>query len=128
VIYLEASVVLAHLLAETQQPPADLWTEPLVTSRLLEYELWNRLHALGRSASHAEELRAVLAKVEFLEMSGAVLLRALQPFPGRVRTLDALHLASMHYLHARGRHVMLASYDTRTVEAARALKLDIYPL
>lgn len=36
-IYLDTSVALAHLLAEDRQPPASLWDETLVSSRLLEY-------------------------------------------------------------------------------------------
>ena len=39
-IYLDTSVVLAHLLAEDRMPPRKLWEEELVSSRLLEYELW----------------------------------------------------------------------------------------
>ena len=39
-IYLDTSVALAHLLAEDRRPPDALWKESLVTSRLLEYELW----------------------------------------------------------------------------------------
>jgi hypothetical protein len=46
VIYLDTSVVLAQLLAEDRRPPAALWTEVLVSSRLLEYELATRLAEL----------------------------------------------------------------------------------
>jgi len=45
VIYVDTSVALAQLLAEDRRPPASLWNETLVASRLLEYELWTRLHA-----------------------------------------------------------------------------------
>ena len=38
-VYLDTSVALAHLLAEDRRPPAGLWQEELVTSRLLEYEV-----------------------------------------------------------------------------------------
>lgn len=34
-VYLDTSVVLAHLLAENRSPPDHLWREPLVASRLL---------------------------------------------------------------------------------------------
>jgi len=46
-IYLDASVALAHLLAEDRRPPASLWEEPLISSRLLQYEIWVRIHAYG---------------------------------------------------------------------------------
>lgn len=42
-IYLDTSVALAHLLAEDRRPPEALWDETLVSSRLLEYELWTPL-------------------------------------------------------------------------------------
>ena len=35
-IYLDSSVALAHLLGETRVPPASIWQESLVSSRLLE--------------------------------------------------------------------------------------------
>jgi hypothetical protein len=47
VIYLDTSVALAQLLAEDRLPAERIWDEQLVSSRLLEYELWNRLHARG---------------------------------------------------------------------------------
>ena len=44
-IYLDSSVALAHLLAEDRFPPDELWEEQLVSSRLLECEVWNRINA-----------------------------------------------------------------------------------
>lgn len=38
-IYLDTSVLLAELLDEERRPPARLWSEPLVSSSLLEYEI-----------------------------------------------------------------------------------------
>jgi hypothetical protein len=52
VIYLDTSVALAHLLGETRRPADVLWRHPLVSSRLLQYELWTRLHARGLGGSH----------------------------------------------------------------------------
>jgi len=93
VIYLDTSVALAHLLAEDRRPPPELWQEELVTSRLLEYEVWNRLHARDLARSHGDVARLMLARLAWLELHPKVLERALQPFPTPVRTLDALHLA-----------------------------------
>jgi hypothetical protein len=45
VIYLDSSVALTHLLAEDRFPAVDLWRQQLVSSRLLEYEVWNRIYA-----------------------------------------------------------------------------------
>jgi hypothetical protein len=128
VIYLDSSVALAFLLSEDRAPPESLWQESLVTSRLLEYEIWTRIHARGFGGSHGEAVRALLGRVALLELSAAVLSRALDPFPVPVRTLDALHLASIEFLRGRGQTVELASYDDRLSAAARALRIDVRAL
>jgi predicted nucleic acid-binding protein len=127
-IYLDTSAALAHLLAEDQVPPATLWQETLVASRLIEYEIWTRIHARRLGASRGDEVRALLARVSLIEMSPAVLARALEPFPTPVRTLDALHLASMEFLRANGQTVQLASYDRRLLAAARDMQFAILSL
>lgn len=119
-IYLDTSVALAHLLVETRFPPAQLWQEHLAASRLLEYEIWTRIHARKLARSHGAEAEVLLRKVDLLELAPAVLVRALEPFPVPVRTLDA---TSIEYLRGRGQTVELASYDARLLAAARALKI-----
>jgi hypothetical protein len=128
VIYLDTSVALAQLLAEDRLPPTRLWDEPLVCSRLLEYELWNRIHARDLTATHGELARQLIGRIALLELSPPVLVRALEPFPAPVRTLEALHLASLEFLRERGQAVSLASYDERMVACARSLGIPIYSL
>jgi predicted nucleic acid-binding protein len=128
VIYLDSSVALAQLLAEDRTPPETLWQESLVASRLLEYEVWNRLNARGLGRSHGEEARALVGRVALLELLPPVLGRALEPFPAPVRTLDALHLASLEFLRDRGQTIELASYDGRLLDAARALGVPLLAL
>lgn len=127
-IYLDTSVALAQLLAEDRLPPAALWKESLVSSRLLEYELWNRIHARNISSTHAEPVRRLIGRIALLELSAPVLARALEPFPEPVRTLDALHLASLEFLRSRGQHLELASYDERMLACARSLEIPLYSL
>ena len=127
-IYLDTSVALAELLAEDRTPPGDLWRETLISSRVLEYETWSRLNALGLGRSHGEEARALIGRVAFVELTRPVLERALEPFPAPVRTLDALHLASVDYLRRHGQRPVLASYDNRLVAAARAMDVPIAAL
>ena len=127
-IYLDTSVALAQLLAEDARPPARLWHESLVSSRLLEYELWVRLHARGLGRSHGDAALDLLSRLAFLELTPPVLERALEPFPVAVRTLDAMHLASMAFLHARGVKLTLASYDGRLSVAASALGIPSHSL
>lgn len=127
-IYLDSSVALAQLLAEDRTPPETLWQETLVASRLLEYEVWNRLNARGLGRSHGEEARALIGRVALIELAPPVLGRALEPFPVPVRTLDALHLASVEFLRGRGQAVELASYDDRLLAAAGALGIPLRAL
>lgn len=127
-IYLDTSVALAHLLAEDRLPPEKLWDEHLISSRLLEYEIWTRINAHKLGLSHADEVRSLLGRIALVELSPPVLTRALEPFPSPVRTLDALHLASIDFLHKQGQNVVLASYDTRMISAARSLRYPVYRL
>lgn len=127
-IYLDTSVALAQLLAEDRTPPDTLWRHPLVASRLLEYELWVRIHAYGIGGSHGDAVRALLARVAMVELAPPVLARALEPFPRSVGTLDALHLATIDFLRAQGQNAKLASYEKRLLAAARALRLPILSL
>jgi len=119
-------VALAHLLGEDRVPPSSLWNATLVSSRLLEYELWARIHGRRLGATHAEAARALLAEVAFIELRPDVLARALDPFPVQVRTLDALHLASIEFVRRHDRSLELASYDERLLQAARALEIPIF--
>jgi predicted nucleic acid-binding protein len=128
-IYVDTSVILAALLAEDRIPPPRMWAEPLVSSRLLHYEVWRRIHSRGLGSSHGEAVRACLARIAVLEMLPLVLARALEPFPAPLRTLDALHLASLEFLRTQGgQAISLASYDEPMVTAARALRIPAFPL
>ncbi len=125
-IYLDTSVALAQLLAEDRKPPAALWSESVVSSRLLEYELWTRIHARKLATSHGEAVRGLLARVAFVELERQVLSRALEPFPATVSTLDALHLASAEFVRAQEQDIAVASYDAQMIRAAKAMGLEIY--
>lgn len=125
-IYLDTSVALAHLLGETRRPPAALWDEPLVASRLLQYELWCRLNGRGLGKSHGEEARELLGRVALVELVPPILSRALEPFPVTVRTLDALHLATLDFLRAHGNEARLASYDDKLIAGAAALGFALW--
>lgn len=122
-IYLDTSVALAELFAEDHKAPEAIWSEPLVASRLLEYELWSRVHARRAARTHGEAAREILARVSLVELTPTALARALEPFPAPVRTLDALHLATLHYLREARQEVRLATFDARMRRAAQALGL-----
>jgi predicted nucleic acid-binding protein len=125
VIYVDSSIALARLFFEARTPPDRIWTGQLVSSKLLKYEIWNRVHAYGLTDSHGESARSLLALVDMIEMTDSVLARALLPFPNQIRTLDALHLATAEYLHRRVGALELATYDKRLTAAAAALGIPV---
>jgi len=124
-IYLDSSVALAQLFGEGRSPPDALWHEPLISSRLLEYEIWNRVHARGFGPVVGASARALIGRLRLIGLTSLVLARALQPFPIPVRTLDSLHLATIEFIRGEGETVELASYDSRLIVAARALGITL---
>jgi hypothetical protein len=126
--YLDTSVALAHLLAEGSRRPESLWREELISSRLLQYEVWTRIDNLGLGRTHAEEVHDLLSRVTSVELTPLVMERALEPFPVPVRTLDAIHLASIDFLGRNGQKVLVASYDLRLVTVARSLGCLVFEL
>jgi hypothetical protein len=125
VTYVDTSVALAELFAEDRRPPPALWAAPLLSSRLLEYELWTRLHARGAARTHGEAARELLSRVAMVELSPPVLARALEPFPVSLRTLDALHLSTALFLADRRQQITVAAYDERMRAGAQALGLEL---
>ncbi len=121
-------MALAHLLGEDMAPAEELWEQSLVSSRLLGYEMWTRLDAMELRSSHGDLLGDVLSRVSTLELVGPVLARALTGFDVSLRTLDALHLASLLFLVEQGAEVELASYDQRLCAAAEAHGVQPYDL
>jgi hypothetical protein len=113
VIYLDSSVVLAQILMEDRRPPETFWSAVLVSSRLLEYEVWNRVHVRRLGAAGEAAAAGALAHVDLYELSPEYLQRALSPFPVSVRTLE---------------EITLASYDHRLLAAAAALGIEPAPL
>jgi hypothetical protein len=125
-IYLDNSVALAYLLAEDRFPSELLWDQLLVSSRLLECEVWNRVNAHQLQNSHGDAVRNLIGRVAMIEMVGPVLDRALRPFPVPVRTLDAIHLSALEFVRAQKQNVQLASYDERLLSAARLLGITVW--
>jgi len=125
VTYLDTSVVLAELFAEDRRPPEDFWKGQLVASRLLEVETWTRVHARRALGTHGDAAREILGAVAFVELAPTVLVRAVEPFPEPVRTLDAIHLATAAFLVGQRMRVEVATYDQRLARAARALGLEV---
>jgi predicted nucleic acid-binding protein len=124
-IYLDTSVLLARLFAEDRFPPDAFWEQPLVSSRLIEYEAWTRIHGRNVAKTHGEAARLLLARVALVELLPPVLARALEPFPIPVRTLDAVHLSTALFLHRHDRSLRIATYEGTLAAAAAALRIRV---
>lgn len=127
-IYIDSSVALAQLFTEPGTVPDVLWEGPVVSSRLLAYEVWNRIHARELAVRLGQQAEVLLKHTNLIDLSPEVLDRALQPFPRSVKTLDALHLATVEYLRSQGQSIQLASFDNRMIDVARALGVNVYDL
>jgi uncharacterized protein len=127
--YLDSSVILRVLLG---QPDALAeWDEVRagVASALVEVECLrtlDRLRLLGSiSENELTERRAavfdLIAAIEVVEVTRAVLARASQPFPTTLGTLDALHLSTaLLWQEQSGTALTLATHDAALGRAARA--------
>jgi predicted nucleic acid-binding protein len=127
-IYVDASVVLAHLLMEERMPPPTLWAEQLTSSRLLQYEVWTVLNSRASGRALGDQTHAVLDRIDWIELEYDALERALAPFPLPLRTLDAMHVAAADYLRREGQAVLFATYDRRQLEVAQKLGFELAEL
>jgi predicted nucleic acid-binding protein len=127
-VYVDSSVALAHLLSEDVRPPDAFWKEALIASRLLEYEVAVRINARRAGAAGRQAAADLLQRIALLELIPDIVERAREPFPLPVRTLDALHVASVSFLMAEGVDVELATYDERMRVVARKLKIPLFEL
>ena len=138
-MYAESSAVLAWLLDEEPgQAVRDLLTaDPLIIASdltLIECErVLHRAVALGDlieadAADRRARLAAVSAHWTLLRMGAEVVERARQPFPGApVRTLDAVHLASLLVARSAIAGLGLLSLDARVRSAAERLGIEVRP-
>lgn len=116
---------MAHLLGEDRRPPVSLWSEPAISSRLLEYEVVVRLNARNATPKVYSVARALLDDIELIPLDPLSLDRALQPFPVPLRTLDAIHLSTFLFLQGRGLKLQLATYDKQLAKAAKTLSIPL---
>jgi hypothetical protein len=72
-IYLVSSVALAYLLAEDRYPSDVLWRQTVVSSRLLECEVWNQINACRLQDSPGHAVRGLIGRINWCQL-GRVLI------------------------------------------------------
>jgi len=128
-IYVDTSYLLAALFQEPIRPEPSFWRDlPLVSSTLIEDESWVRVHAYERGETHGKFLERVLQHVVLFPVSEEIRERLKSPFPTRIRTLDAIHLATAESIQSQHRKhlVVVASYDAGIQASAVALGFTLY--
>jgi uncharacterized protein len=126
-IYVDTSAVAKLFIAEQETPDLRQWlagqSEPhLVSSALLGVELIRLLNLVNPAAVPTAE-RFLADDVDVVEITPPVLADASVVPPPRLRTLDAIHLATVLDLGATVDVVL--TYDKLLVEAARAAGLTV---
>ena len=132
VAYLDASVLLRHILLGEEPIRHALEFPRVVSSELIEIECRRVLHRCrlaGELTDEAltvarERLDEVLAGIDLLEMSRQIKQRAMGPFPVNVRTLDALHVATALMVGEDAGGVALVSHDEGMNRCARSLGIN----
>jgi predicted nucleic acid-binding protein len=82
----------------------------------------------GEAADRRAHLTAAAAHWQILRMAAEIVERARQPFPAEpIRTLDAIHLASLLTGRSAIRGLALLSLDERVRQAAKGLGVEAIP-
>lgn len=127
--YLDSSVLLRLLLGQPDALAEWGEVEAGVASALVEVECLRALDRLRLMGAISEEdlaerraaVFALIAAIEVVEITRAVLARAAQPLPTTLGTLDALHLATaLLWREQSGAELCLATHDAALARAARA--------
>jgi len=127
--YLDSSAILRRLM---RQPSGLLEWKLIrtpVSSRLTEVECLRTLDRLRVEQKYTEDhlvnlregLYRILTTFEIVEVGRSVLVRAAQPSPTSLGTLDAIHLSSaMAWRERTGVSAVVATHDSALASAARA--------
>jgi len=132
-VYFDSSVVLRVVLGERGRLKEWSRTSEAVTSEVTRVECLRALDRLrlegGMVDREVARQRAtalsMLTGFELVRVNRAVLERAADPFPVRIRTLDALHLASALLVRARFPALRFATHDVDLGVAAAAEGLPV---
>jgi uncharacterized protein len=122
-LYVDASAFVKLVLAEAETPAlvtALTGVARLVASEILEVEV---LRATRRGGGDTDIARAQLEVVRLLPLDESTRARAGELTPAKVRSLDAIHVASA--LSLGERLDGFYTYDERMAAAAREAGLDV---
>jgi predicted nucleic acid-binding protein len=122
-IYLDSSAIVKLAVTEPESAALRKYLRnrsPLVVSALARTEVARSLLALGPTA--VQRGHEVLAKLDLIRVSDRILSEAGSLQPAQLRSLDAIHLATMRQLGASVSR--LVTYDSRMTAGAKALGIS----
>ena len=116
-----------HLLGEAEVIAASDLTQIECDRVLLRVVALKELTE-AEAADRRAHLNAAAAHRHVLRIAGEIVNRERQPFPGdSIRTLDAIHLASLLVARSAVAGLRLLSLDERVCQAARGLGVAVEP-
>jgi uncharacterized protein len=133
--YLDSSVVLRRLLRHANALTGFARWD-LVTSDLMEVEALRTLHRVHSEGQLSDddfdariaELRGIVAALDQFPISTSVLKRAGGYFPGNLKALDAIHLATaLRWSESFGEDIVMITHDRQLARVARASGLEVHP-
>jgi len=131
--YLDSSVILRVVLGERERLPGWSRLRSVSTSEITRIECMRALDRLRLEGGlpDRELARRRATTLRLLEGMGrvplnrAVLDPAADPFPARLRSLDAIHLATGLVVAARDGAIRFATHDDELATAAEAVGLEV---
>jgi len=132
--YVDSSVILRRVLGQSDALPEWDSLSAVVASALVEVECLRSLdrvrlrRGLGdrQITAWREAVFRLLTGAEVVEVSRPILLRAAQPMPTALGTLDAIHLATALLWRERGNQpIAVATHDGALAIAARSHGFDV---
>jgi len=119
-IYLDSSAIVKLAVTEKESAALRRYLRrraPLVVSALARTEVARALLPLGLAA--VQRGHDVLTRIELIRVTDRILLEAGSLLPADLRSLDAIHLATMRQLGESLRRIV--TYDNRMASAALEL-------
>jgi predicted nucleic acid-binding protein len=123
-IYIDSSAIVKLAVAEPESASLRRYLRrrgPLVVSALARTEVGRALMPFGASAVRRGS--DVLARLDLIRVSDRVLSDAATITPAELRSLDAIHLATIGQLGSSVARVL--TYDDRMASAVRAMGLAV---
>lgn len=124
-IYVDSSVALAEVFGESRRPPREFWDLDLVASRLTDLEMRLRAAATGQAERFLSVVDQIAGCISFIEIEPASVELIYAGGTRGLRTLDAIHLATLAHFNSAPGGTELATYDRRLATAAHAMGFPV---